>query len=61
MRSMEESITTIERDNEEVKERYGVMRGFKNLMAAKAILDLHWVVQNYVHATKGRKKGKNPS
>jgi Transposase and inactivated derivatives len=42
----------IERDNEEVKERYGIMRGFKNLMAAKAILDLHDVVQNYVHANK---------
>jgi hypothetical protein len=37
------------------------MREFKDLTRAQAILDLHWVVQNYVHATKGRKNGKNSS
>jgi len=52
----------IERNNEGVKERSSVMRGFKDLKAAKATLDLHDVVQNYVHATKreGEKNGKNP-
>jgi hypothetical protein len=30
-------------------------------MAAKAVLDLHDVVQNYVHATKWRKKARTPA
>jgi transposase-like protein len=59
----EHNNNPIERDNEEVKERCSMMRGFKDLMAAKAILDLHDVVQNYVHATKikGEKTARTPA
>jgi len=59
----EHNNNPIERDNEEIKERYKVMRGFKNRDSAQTTLDMHDIHQNYIHPIrlKGEKRARTPA
>jgi Transposase and inactivated derivatives len=59
----EHNNNPIERDNEEIKERYKVIRGFKNKDSAQTTLDMHDIHQNYIHPIrlKGEKSGRTPA